>query len=140
MTKKRVLCIALALAVIMSIAAISYAAETRAVSAFSYEFNFRIPYPTQLQVSSAAATSGTFNAWASTVPTTVRTRFWISTNAYDPVGSKITDGVDFTSPATKSFTYYTGHGGAGYAYRLCAGCPLGTPYSTYDTYGTWSAG
>ena len=87
MTKKRVLCIALALAVIMSIAAISYAAETRAVSAFSYNFSFHIPYPTSLQVSSAAATSGTFNAWASTVPTTVRTRFWISINAVAQIKS-----------------------------------------------------
>ena len=137
MKVKRLLCALLVIAVIASIAAVSFAAETRAAP---NTFNFTIPYPTQLQISSGVKTTGTFNAWATTIPTTITTRFWISSSSADAVGTKVTDGVNFTTPATNYFTYYTGHGGANYRYFLVAGCPVGTEYTPYVTRGTWSPG
>ena len=147
MKVKRLLSVVLLFAVIASIAAVSFAVETRAAeeradSRTVGSYNAHIPSPSpgsgQIAGGPIRATGG-FSPWFQSSVSTVNTNYCLSTsgNLSELPSCKGTDMVRTGNTARNYFTYYTGHGGSGINYYIIAS---GATYS-YDPYnvrGTWT--
>lgn len=138
--KKKFICVFLAVMVIMSTAAVSFAAEAKAaaITAETDDFNLRITYPSagSLKKTGRVMSAGGLSPWVRTTVTTIATRYWLI-----PAGGAVTalaaNTISVTDAGRYSFRYNSNYGGA-YTYYQMA---MGTLVEEYDPYyvrGTWS--
>lgn len=143
MKKKRLICFLLVLAAIMSLAAVSFAAESREARAAAGNYSGIISYPNvgSARVVSLAgvSSSGSFSAWVKPSISTVTTIYWLAANTSDIVNSRGTNLLYTNTTTQKSLTYISGHGGSGIKYNLVAGSGV-VEYDPYSVRGTWSPG
>ena len=147
MKVKRLLSVVLLFAVIASIAAVSFAVETRAaeeraVSRTVGSYSAHIPYPStgsgQVAGGPIRATGG-FSPWFHSSFSTVNTNYCLSTSnsLMDLASCKGTDMVRTGNTVRNYFTYYTGHGGSGINYYIIASGATHS-YDPYNVRGTWT--
>ncbi len=138
--KKKFICVFLALAVIMSIAAVSFAAEVEAAatteSSYSYFFGIDYPMTGSAVASVARAAEGGMSPWVKPSISTVKTVYWLKPSAAS-INTLATDLVYKTGTAKSYFTYKTGFGGATQTYQLVGGAAVAS-YEPYTARGTWS--
>ena len=142
MKVKRLLCVLLVIAVIASIAAVSFAAESRAVNASTGYYSAQIPFPSSGsgQVASYGIMStGGFSPWFQSDITTIRTNYMLSTS--DSIALLPTHrGTNIVSTGNayyNSMTYLQGHGGSGITYYF-VGAGAVASYEPYNIRGVWS--
>lgn len=138
MKVKRLLSVVLLFAVIASIAAVSFAVETRAVTGL-YSFTISPPQTGSARASGIVKSTGGMSPWFNPSVYSVPTLYWIY-NASSGQGygvGRVTNSVHTSTPGYQSLTYQVGHGGSGYNYRLVGGSYVQDFYQ-YTVSGSWS--
>ena len=120
--------------VLMAVAMLS---SLFAVSTSAAEFNFWIPYPKMGSLQNTSAVKKTTNTtpYVQTTVNTISTRYYLA-----PSGDRTTpasNSVYLTSPVRRTLSYYSGYGGIGQSYTLCAYPNVEGAYSAYRAKGYW---
>ena len=142
MKVKRLLCVVLVLAVIASIAAVTFAAEGSSTYAVIGRYYGYVQSPSASSykvVSGVIRAQGGFSPWFQSDFSTVRTAYVLSaSNDLSQLAAHRASNTVYTSNTVRQdMTYNTGHGGSGNSYWLIAYCNEAS-YNTYLVQGSWS--